>query len=656
MIGGYVRLSRDDDRQNYISIENQKLIIEQYAASQNLTVDKWYEDDGISGYRFDRPAFCEMMKDLDKGLDTVIVKDFSRLGRHNAKVLLLLDEFQEREKHLIIIDDNYDSHHPDDEVIGIKTWYNERYVKDTSKKIRKALHARQKEGTLFINVPYGYIRDKEANNQILAVPDEAIQIKQIFSMYLNGKGYRSIAHALNNARIPTPSMANHRRELSSGRLCKRPIANAWSEYMVKNILSNDFYTGSYRLHKRSRTTVHGRDKRVPKDQQFLFEHHHEAIIDRDLFQQVQTIREHRNLRNHNFCKVCEKTAAEETAGDLSFHFQGYLYCKDCKKLLTPVKRQTKAGIRQYYICSAYNSKGCSGCKKSHLIEEMCLRQIVDCYLSFCLIHLKEIVKTWEWNILAAEKSVCSQTISSTVTELQSAVQAETLQLKRLIGQKLKDLADVPENSSMIIEVYEELQREQLNRIQQLNTTLSEAKEKTCWMTGGKSKPLCNISAGTGKEVLSPIAALEKIAEQHLISWEDIGIFIKKIIVDEHGMPEIQLNYGVFSYLKPRKPEIAASSIEPALSSFEKELNTEEHHIIRNILELMQQDYRGFLSARYISEQLNQRGIQKSPKAVLPYIRLIIAMGILCETGNSRKPYLITGSQEEICKLMNQFSC
>lgn len=75
-----------------------------------------------------------MMADLDQEIDTVYVKDFSRLGRHNAKVLLLLDEFQERGKHLIVIDDNYDSMDSSDDTIGIKTWFNERYVKDTSKR------------------------------------------------------------------------------------------------------------------------------------------------------------------------------------------------------------------------------------------------------------------------------------------------------------------------------------------------------------------------------------------------------------------------------------------------------------------------------------------------------------------------------------------
>ena len=96
MNAGYVRLSRDDDKRNYVSIENQKLIINQYASDHGMVIDRWYEDDGVSGYIFDRPGFRQMMADLDKDIDTVYVKDFSRLGRHNAKVLLLLDEFQER--------------------------------------------------------------------------------------------------------------------------------------------------------------------------------------------------------------------------------------------------------------------------------------------------------------------------------------------------------------------------------------------------------------------------------------------------------------------------------------------------------------------------------------------------------------------------------
>ena len=236
MNAGYVRLSRDDDKRNYVSIENQKLIINQYAADHGVVIDRWYEDDGISGYIFDRPGFQQMMADLDKDIDTVYVKDFSRLGRHNAKVLLLLDEFQERGKHLVVIDDNYDSMNSSDDTIGIKTWFNERYVKDTSKKIKRAIGARQKEGTLITRPPFGYCRNEKDKTVLEIVPKEAEYIKQIYDLYLSGSGYRKIATYLTEHGAPTPSMIQREREIEEGRLSKRQVASKWSDAMVKEIL------------------------------------------------------------------------------------------------------------------------------------------------------------------------------------------------------------------------------------------------------------------------------------------------------------------------------------------------------------------------------------------------------------------------------------
>ena len=53
VVVGYVRLSRDDDKKNYISIENQKALISKYASENNMEVSNYYEDDGVSGYIFD---------------------------------------------------------------------------------------------------------------------------------------------------------------------------------------------------------------------------------------------------------------------------------------------------------------------------------------------------------------------------------------------------------------------------------------------------------------------------------------------------------------------------------------------------------------------------------------------------------------------------
>ena len=76
VIDGYVRLSRDDNKRNYSSIENQKLIIQKYAEENNMIVRHIYEDDGISGYSFNRPDFQKMMANLDT-IDVIVAKDLS---------------------------------------------------------------------------------------------------------------------------------------------------------------------------------------------------------------------------------------------------------------------------------------------------------------------------------------------------------------------------------------------------------------------------------------------------------------------------------------------------------------------------------------------------------------------------------------------------
>ncbi len=416
MNAGYVRLSRDDDKRNYVSIENQKLIINQYASDHGMVIDRWYEDDGVSGYIFDRPGFRQMMADLDKDIDTVYVKDFSRLGRHNAKVLLLLDEFQERGKHLIVIDDNYDSFDSSDDTIGIKTWFNERYVKDTSKKIKRAIGARQKEGTLMTKPPFGYCRDTKDKSIIKIVPKEAEFIKMVYDLYISGSGYRKIANYLTDQGIPTPSMVQREREIEEGRISKKKVAAIWSDSMVKELLDNDFYIGTFRLRKRARNTVHGKDKRVPKEEQCIFEDHHPAIIDKSTFSLVQELKEKRNRTNYRGSR------GEWIGSEIPNPFGSCLFCKDCGSRLTPIKRQTSSRERKYYICTTYNTKGRRYCEKE--------------------------------------------------------IQNRKNQLMVLLTQKIKDLSIASENEDLIHETYDSMQKDLLAQIHGLEMQEKELNETT----------------------------------------------------------------------------------------------------------------------------------------------------------------------------------
>lgn len=617
MNAGYVRLSRDDDKRNYVSIENQKLIISQFAAENHMVIDRWYEDDGVSGYKFDRPGFNQLMEDLDRDIDRVYVKDFSRLGRHNAKVLLLLDEFQERGKQLFVIDDNYNSLDAEDDTIGIKTWYNERYVKDTSKKIRRAIGARQKEGTLMIHPPFGYKRNEKDKSVIEIIPKEAEYVRLIYNLYIKGSGYRMIANYLTVNKVPTPSMVRHERELEEGRITKRQITTVWSDSMVKDMLDNDYYIGTLRLRKRARTTVHGKNKRVPKEEQYTFEKHHPAIIDKASYDLVQDMKEKRVKSNYH------GSHGQWIGSEIPNPFGSCLYCKNCGSRLTPIKRQTTSRERKYYICTTYNTKGKRYCPKAHLIEEDDLMEDVVNYIRLCRNVLCEVISTYDMKDFDAEK----RTVAEKRKEIQNELDERRIQLKILFAQKLKDLTNAFENEEPINEAYNSLQQDILSQIHGLELKLKKLDDTSLENEDVKEK------------LHNALQVVDQIIQKGVLNRKDIEILIERIEVDEMGLPEIELKYGLSGLIQ----------YSPA-----QEMNRRENEIIYKTMQLILEDDRGFTSAKYLSKALTDAGYPKSKKNVLPYIGLMLEMGIVEQSENSLKPYAIVKSKAEIQEIMTKF--
>lgn len=617
MNAGYVRLSRDDDKRNYSSIENQKLIINQYAAERNLVIDRWYEDDGVSGYIFDRPSFKRLIEDLDKDIDTVFVKDFSRLGRHNAKILLLLEEFQERGKRLIVVDEHYDSEVSEDDTIGITTWFNERYVKDTSKKIRYALGAKQKEGTLMTQPPFGYRRTGKKKETLEIVPKEAEYIRLIYDLYIQGFGYRKISAFLTQREAPTPSMVRRKRELEEGKNTNHHIAVAWSEGMVKSILDNDFYIGTFRLRKRARSTVHGKDKRIPKKEQYVFENHHPPIIEEMTYHLVQELREKRTKSHY-------KGSHGQWIGSGTLHpFGSCLYCKDCGGKLTSIERHTSSKVRRYYICSTYNAKGRRYCSKAHLIEEQDLMEDIVHYLRMCRNVFGEAISDYDMEDFVTER----KSVEETCAALQDNIAEAKKQLRALFSQKIKDIANSPDDECLIEESYDSIQQSLTAQIHALELKHSELKQIKPEISDEKEKPH------------TAFETMDDIIQKGTLDRKDIEILIERIEVDENGLPEIALKYEL------------SESVPYRIS---KELNRRENEIILAAMRLIREDDRGFTSAKYLSEQLTGMGYSESQKSVLTYVAMMIDMGIVQPCENKRKPYTIVKSKAEIEEMIADF--
>ena len=168
--GLYMRLSKDDGQRESSGIESQRLLLRDFAKRENIEVFDEYVDDGYSGTSYDRPAFGRLLTDIEeKRINTVIVKDMSRLGRNYIVTGELTEVyFPEHFVRFIAINDGYDSKFGNDDMAPFRHVVNEMYARDISRKIRSALYAKMKEGQYIGSfAPYGYRKSNENKNVLV---------------------------------------------------------------------------------------------------------------------------------------------------------------------------------------------------------------------------------------------------------------------------------------------------------------------------------------------------------------------------------------------------------------------------------------------------------------------------------------------------------
>ena len=464
---GYCRLSRDEDKENYSSIEEQKRIIKDYVSTRNWIIEDkdFYIDDNVSGYTFNRPEFTKMLEKVKDGkIDVVVAKDLSRIGRNNGKVLVLIDEFKNLQKNLILVSEmggTYDVLNDRDDTIGITTWFNERYVKDCSRKTRDHMYSKQKTGRLVMGNYYGYVKDKEDVTKLYV--DEEIRpvIKLIYKLYIEeGLGRKKICDILNSKyNYPTPSVYYRRKHLERGRIYKHPVQELWSTYMISNILNNDVYTGTLRTHKKKTISIRGKAIKLPEEEHFVFENHHEAIISKETFELAQNIRK-------------RKAKSKSTSGTRkrNYVFSGLIRCGDCGfgvSGITMNRKQKQKG----YECSQYRTYGKARCK-CHEIKE-----------SDIIIHLKEFLKftkeKYQNEINKIEIEVKTNKEQTNKEKIKFEIETLKAEYKVLLNQKIKDLANNTNEyqKQMIEDSYKELEIEKISRIEKLQEILQNGEQE-----------------------------------------------------------------------------------------------------------------------------------------------------------------------------------
>ena len=360
----YCRLSRDDEQEGTSgSIKNQQSILEKYAKDNGFKNTRVFVDDGWSGTTFARPAFTEIMELAEKGMiGTLIVKDHSRLGRNRLVVGQLLEEgFDSLGVRYIAIMDNIDTAKGISDLVPMQDLFNEWHAKNTSQKVRNVFKNKGMSGVpLTTNPPFGYMKNPDNTKEWIVDEEAAKTVRQIFTLCVEGLGPTQIAKRLKAAKVPTPT----EYWISIGRNCSKPpaVPYNWCADTVANILSKQEYCGDT-VNFRSTTKSFKNKIKIerPQEEWKIFPNTHQAIINREVFELVQELRQHRR---------------RPTKSGIVSWFSGLLYCADCEEKLYYSVTNNYKREQAYFFCSSFR-KNSDECSAHYIREKVVMENVLE---------------------------------------------------------------------------------------------------------------------------------------------------------------------------------------------------------------------------------------------------------------------------------------
>ena len=523
-IAGYCRISVDEelDRDN-TSIENQKKIIEEFVKAKfpkcKLSI---YEDRDRSGYTFEqREGYQKLRKKLmNSHISVLIVKDFSRFSRRNSKGLVELEDLRDAGVRIISIGDAIDYPTYDDwTAIQFRFSINEMPVTDTSKKVRNVISRRQADGEWICSVPYGYIISNMKKQEISVVPDEAEVIRKVFELYNDGWGYKKIANYLTDKKIPTPRMKEIQRAEERGDECKLKAKPEWSIVTIQGILSNDFYIGTLRQHKYTRKKIHGVDTKVDESEHFVFENHHEAIVDYKTWAYTQEQLKKRTTTHYRGVKKYDNV------------YSGFMFCGDCG---SPMFSMSRSDIAPAYTCGTYHKRGLKGCSSHHIRVDF-LDSILKEYVKKVRDNSQDMIKELETSIKKESTEVKES--ENTFSLLESQLSDAKDELKAVKKRKIKEIAKADEDTASIIEeTYAEIEDELINRIKGLQNQMNLSVDKR------------NDIIRINRLAKTAIDIFNDILNKKNLDKKDLELIIDKIIVFEDRI-HVKLKADIDNLLK-----------------------------------------------------------------------------------------------------------
>ena len=436
---GYLRRSTDRQEQ---SIPDQRQALERYAAEHGLRIQRFYTDDAVSGTStLGRRAFQQMIADATNGacrFGFIIVYDVKRFGRvDNDEAGYYRHLLRQNGVEVRYVSENFNGDGTDDLLRPVKQWQAREESRDLSKVTIRGLLSKVDTGHWMGGVPpHGYdlryeneggeslfilrhmpdgskqvlddksrltrtlargeslnISKRDSARLILGEPSRVTVVRHIFKLYIEGRGFRAVAEALNAEGVPTPR----------GPAWSHIYSGQWTDTTIRSILVNPLYAGDMvwnrrtdgRFHKivgrraAERTPVHGaRLVANPESDWIVIRGAHPALIPRRVFEQARRLRESRPT------SASQRGRSSRPVGNWQgqrsrFILSGLLECPHCGNRYqgyTRVKgkRRTDGSVvRSFsYACGGYITKGARVCQLNPVEQERLETTVIEAVLGF----------------------------------------------------------------------------------------------------------------------------------------------------------------------------------------------------------------------------------------------------------------------------------
>lgn len=284
-----------------------------------------FEDAGYSAKNTDRPDYQQMMARIRTGeFSHLLVWKIDRISRNLLDFAAMYSELKQLGVVFVSKNEQFDTSSAMGEaMLKIILVFAELERNMTAERVSAVFLSRANDGIWNGGkVPFGYAYDKQTKTFSI-LEDEAKTVRLIYALYESYKSLVTVSKALNERGIKTRN------------------GSEWSPTTVHTMLSNPFYSGTYRYNYRNESDPH---HHVPKKKEdwILVKNHHPAIVSPEHQAAVELI-----LASKSYGK-------NQTYQRKNIHaFAGLLTCGYCgSTMAATIDRARADGWRpSVYICS-----------------------------------------------------------------------------------------------------------------------------------------------------------------------------------------------------------------------------------------------------------------------------------------------------------------